>query len=1019
MIERELLLFTELEKKRKAHYLSLKENKDKSHEIVGEQLYSKQSSHFIFELIQNAEDEGATKVNISVTDDSLVFEHDGNPFSIKDIEAITTFGNNEKKKLKTNAIGRFGIGFKSVFFITDNPEIHSDYFHFKLRHYIIPEIIDNEFSDTTRITLPFKKRRRVKIIRDIEKALNNLDYSYILFLNNIKTINWDSGKDEGRLSLKSKKFRQSNLSIVEVTTNGESENFISIESNYKIGNKNLPIKITSKVFKNRKTIRFQEIEYSPLFAFFPTEKDTSLPFLVHAPFLTTAARDNITDDLRNTKLIKALSQLFIKKIEQLKLLDLININTWRIFPCSTNHQSNEIYNIFYDSLYKYLYKKKTEIIPTQDMSLAHIKDVMFFTSTSLSKLLDNNDILSLFNRSKWLYTKSINSDISHIKDFFQDELNIPSFGVYDLCEAANNSFFKNKEDNWLIEFYYIISDDSSLWSTYHYSDDGPLRFKKFIRTSTNKMTAPFNESGNQNVYLPSKNNSEYPVVKSIFFENKSSKMLFTAIGLKTPNIVSEAIQFAIPRITSNQKIYRKYKNDLDVILRAFKKSDTDEEEQIIEALKGKSWLPGKDPISRKVELFKPDEIYYPNKELNSFLGRTKTVKFLDINYLRNGKSHYQFKEQFQQLGLFFVPRRYYINDDDVVFENRENRDFNNWNDDENNLEGLKEFLSKGIDKRKSILLWDILLECRQVWGDIEYSDTEFIQLLKNKRWVFDKYNIKRKPDELTVLELDEAYSSDLESGMSLYVALEFANDVIREFEESHGVKAIPLDEFEKLKREKEELVEEIKRLKAKYESSQDEDEPDEDENDLPEIDDVELDDGFSDDEIDDSEESLPYGHQETDSFGGSSGRSGYHQGHTGQPTIRQKKTGDRGEDYILRLLKNKYKNDKTITIKELNKDDKIGIGCDIIIEKNNEAYILVEIKSTEGGYENSFSLSKKQWATAIKSHINADLVPYHVYCVYHARSKKPKHILIKNPIDWMLKSKMKVLEVPYWIKITK
>ena len=44
MIERELILIKGLEKKRKAHYLSLKENKDKSHEIVGEQIYSKQSS---------------------------------------------------------------------------------------------------------------------------------------------------------------------------------------------------------------------------------------------------------------------------------------------------------------------------------------------------------------------------------------------------------------------------------------------------------------------------------------------------------------------------------------------------------------------------------------------------------------------------------------------------------------------------------------------------------------------------------------------------------------------------------------------------------------------------------------------------------------------------------------------------------------------------------------------------------------------------------------------------------------
>jgi hypothetical protein len=1014
MIESDLNLIRKLEEKRKAHYLSLKENKDKSHEIVGEQIYSKQSSHFIFELIQNAEDEEATEVNISLNDDSLIFEHNGTPFSIQDIEAITTFGNNEKKKLKANAIGRFGIGFKSVFYVTESPEIHSGYFNFRLKHYIIPEIIDGEFSEITRITLPFKKKRRTKIIRGIEEALSNLDYSYLLFLNNIKTINWETGDNEGRLSLKSRKFRKSDLRLIEVSTDGEPDYYISIKSNYKIGNKNLLIKIASRIIRKRKTIIFEEIEDSPLFAFFPTEKDTSLPFLIHAPFLTTAARDNITEDIRNDKLIKALSQLFIKKIEQLQLLGLINLNTWRIFPCNSDYNNNEIYDVFYESLLKHLHKQKTEIIPTQDKNLSHIKDVMFFTNSSLPKLLDGNDIISLFKKSKWLFTKSISSEISHVKDFFQDDLSIPSYGLQDFCEIAKDSFFKSKEDNWLIEFYNIISDNSSLWITNRYGNDGVLRYKKFIRTATNKMVAPFDRNGIQNVYLPSKNSSEYPVVKSLFTENKSSRKLFTAIGLKRPNIVSEAIQFAIPRITQHQKIYSKYKNDLDIVLKAFRKSETEEEEQIIEALKEKSWLPAKNPISRKIELFRPEEIYYPNKELKTYLGKTKTAKYLETKYLLNGKYQYRLKEQFQQLGLFFIPRRYYLNEDDVVFENNENRNSNNWNDDGDNLEGLKEFLSKKIDKRKSILLWNILLECRKEWGDINYSDTEFIQLLKKKRWVFDKYNIRRKPDELTISELDEAYGSDLESGMPLHVALEFAEDEIREFEESHGVKAIPLDEFEKLKREKEELEEEIKRLKAKYEPSNDEDNDEE----LPELDDVDLNNEISDEDIDDNEEDIPDGHQGTQSnINGQQG--GFYGGRIlhGSPTKRQQTTGNRGEEYVFKLLQKKYQNDRSIKIKELNKDEKIGIGCDFIIEKDNEAHILVEVKSTEGGYENTFSLSKKQWAEAIKSHINSNLVPYHVYCVYYARSKKPKHKLIKDPIDWMLKSKMRVLELPFWIKI--
>ena len=58
------------------------------------------------------------------------------------------------------------------------------------------------------------------------------------------------------------------------------------------------------------------------------------------------------------------------------------------------------------------------------------------------------------------------------------------------------------------------------------------------------------------------------------------------------------------------------------------------------------------------------------------------------------------------------------------------------------------------------LLWNILLECRTEWGGVDYANTEFIQLLKAKRWLYDKYNIKRKPGDITLSELDEAYTTD-------------------------------------------------------------------------------------------------------------------------------------------------------------------------------------------------------------------------------------------------------------------
>ena len=63
----------ELSEKRRKHLQSKRENNDFSDETITN-LYSKRS-HFIYELIQNAEDEKATSVTFYLFKEKLIFEH--------------------------------------------------------------------------------------------------------------------------------------------------------------------------------------------------------------------------------------------------------------------------------------------------------------------------------------------------------------------------------------------------------------------------------------------------------------------------------------------------------------------------------------------------------------------------------------------------------------------------------------------------------------------------------------------------------------------------------------------------------------------------------------------------------------------------------------------------------------------------------------------------------------------------------------------------------------------------------
>lgn len=117
------------------------------------------SAHFIYELLQNADDAGATKVEMFIDKNYLIFKHNGlERFSISDetntednttsrghINAITGIGFTTKGDLTTqNKIGKFGVGFKSVFQYTDRPEIYDDKFCFCIENYIVPTWINKE-----------------------------------------------------------------------------------------------------------------------------------------------------------------------------------------------------------------------------------------------------------------------------------------------------------------------------------------------------------------------------------------------------------------------------------------------------------------------------------------------------------------------------------------------------------------------------------------------------------------------------------------------------------------------------------------------------------------------------------------------------------------------------------------------------------------------------------------------------------------------------------------------------------
>src|SRR5262245_15427699 len=145
-------------------------------------------THFIFELLQNAEDAlgrrgdvgGSRGVTFTLSPGRLKLSHFGRPFDEADVRGVCGIAQSTKDQ---HSIGRFGIGFKSVYTFTDRPEIHSGEEDFAVENYVQPRRADRteREPDETLIILPLKSEDKTAR-QEITDGFKHLGPSVLLFL---------------------------------------------------------------------------------------------------------------------------------------------------------------------------------------------------------------------------------------------------------------------------------------------------------------------------------------------------------------------------------------------------------------------------------------------------------------------------------------------------------------------------------------------------------------------------------------------------------------------------------------------------------------------------------------------------------------------------------------------------------------------------------------------------------------------------------------------------------------------
>lgn len=156
--------------------------------------------HVLSELLQNADDAGATEALVRIEDEIFTFEHNGEDFTKEHFASLCRFGYSNKRVLHT--IGFRGIGFKCTFSLGDCVDLLTPSlavrFHrqrFTEPHWL-SEQVDTAGRTCVRVRINDRHRRK-----ETEKNLDEWRRSPIslLFFRNIRclqigdhTVRWDS-----------------------------------------------------------------------------------------------------------------------------------------------------------------------------------------------------------------------------------------------------------------------------------------------------------------------------------------------------------------------------------------------------------------------------------------------------------------------------------------------------------------------------------------------------------------------------------------------------------------------------------------------------------------------------------------------------------------------------------------------------------------------------------------------------------------------------------------------------------
>lgn len=711
---------------------------------IGEMLlanrYDKRT-HFIYELLQNAEDalrrrpsgwKGRRSVAFDLSADRLVVTHYGRPFDDLDVRGVC--GIDESTKDYTS-IGRFGIGFKSVYSFTKRPEIHSGDEAFAIETYVWPVAVEpcERAPEQTKIVLPLTEDD-ADAQTEIIEGLKNLGARTLLFLRNVKEISWTVEDGTSGLYFRDEPAQLAS-GVREIVLMGQQQGEKEIEERWlvfskevenegkSVGNVEVAFALSVQAGTDKKV---EPLVDSTLVVFFPTVLSTNTGFLLQGPYRTTPSRDNIPiNDTWNKYLVRETANLLVDALCWLRDERMLDAGTLRSLPLERGRFVGGLLEPLFDRIAQAL--KNEPLLPCSDAIYASAQEVQLSRTQDLRDLFDPDQLgklLKVGKQVRWLSSDITADRTPALRQYLLRELQLSEQTPESLLPRLNAGFLQAQPDEWVVRLYEYLNKVPAVAER--------LRHLPLVRLEGGEHVSAF-LAGMPQAFFPSEIETGFPTIRKSICRSPDARKFLQSLGLTPPDPVDDVIRNLLPVYDKREAKPESYAADIARILRAFKTDSTAQRQKLVRALESTPFVIAREMKTGTVSYETPTGVYIATSRLRDLYDGIPGIYLADDNPTLRGE---QIRELLESCGaaryIYPVEVRSSLTESEkynLRLSGGQVRATQEAPITDYSLRGLEKLLNQlptlGVDARrtKARLLWEALIELQDRRGEGIFTGT--------------------------------------------------------------------------------------------------------------------------------------------------------------------------------------------------------------------------------------------------------------------------------------------------------